>query len=235
MSTPLWNKKLKCPFCAFEFETTRMRASVIKIKEKMTDFGNIYDGECAYFYSVTACPQCTFAAINKEFDTVKAQYEPKILEICKAIAKSDKKKPEMFALGHMTPQVAVLRHELAIAFTKKRIYKELGTLAGLFMHLVWIFRLMEDRDKEKAAMAEAAKAYEEYFEKGGDLPEKLGAPGVLYLIGELYRRQGLLKEARRYYERALASKEIKSFPFIANQTRDMMMAAKEQMEQSSAE
>lgn len=235
MSTPLWNKKLKCPFCHFEFESTRMRSSVIKIKEKMTDFGNIYDGECPYFYAVTACPQCTFAALNKDFDSIRAQYEPKVLELCKAITLSNKKKPDIFGLGSMTPQVAVARHELAVAFTKKRTYRDLGTLAGLYMHLVWIFRLMGATDKEKAAMAEAAKAYEEYFEKGADLPEKLGAPGILYLIGELYRRQGLLKEARRFYERALASKEIKSFPMIANQTRDMMMAAKEQMERTSTE
>ena len=235
MPTPLWNKKLKCPFCQFEFETTRMRSTVIKIKEKMTDFGNIYDGECAYFYAVTACPRCTFAALNKDFDSIRAQYEPKLLELCKAISLSDKKKPDIFGLGSMTPQVAVARHELAIAFTKRRIYRNLGTLAGLYMHLVWIFRLMGDTEKEKAAMAEAAKAYEEFFEKGADLPEKLGAPGILYLIGELYRRQGLLKEARRFYERALASKEIKAFPFIADQARDMMMAAKEAMGQTAKE
>jgi hypothetical protein len=50
------------------------------------------------------------------------------------------------------------------------------------------------------------------------------------LIGELYRRQGLLVDARRNYEKALASKEIRSFPRIAEMTRDMMFAAKQQME-----
>ena len=235
MSTPLWNKKLKCPFCAFEFETTRMRSTVIKIKEKMTDFGNIYDGECAYFYAVTSCPQCTFSALNKDFDSIRAHYEPKVMDLCKAIVQSDRKKPDIFALGSMTPQTAILRHELAIAFTKKRSFKNLGTIAGLYMHLVWIYRLMGESEKEKTAMGEAAKAYEEFFEKGGDLPEKIGAPGVLYLIGELYRRQGLLKEARRFFERALANKEIRSFPMIANQARDMMMAAKEQMGQGQTE
>ncbi len=232
MSTTLWNKKLKCPFCAFEFESTRMRATVIKIKDKMTDFGNIYEGECPYFYAVTVCPQCTFAALNKDFDTIRADYEPKVLEATRLIRQSGKSKPDIFGLGTMTPEVAIKRHEIAIAFTKMRTYSELGTLAGLYMHLVWINRLRQDYKKEKEAMAQAVLAYEEFHEKGGDLPEKLGEPGILYLIGELYRRQGLYKEARNYYGRAVMSKEIKSFPQIANMTRDMMQIAKEQMEKA---
>lgn len=235
MSTPLWNKKLKCPFCSFEFETTRMRSSVIRIKEKMTDFGNIYEGECPYFYAVTACPQCTFAALNKDFDSIRPQYEPKILEATKAIVKSGKKKPEIFTPGPLTPEVAAKRHELAIAFMKMRKFSDLGNLAGLYMHLVWIFRLIPDPEKEKAAMAEAVKAYQNYHEKGGELPESLGEPGVLYLIGDLYRRLGQYVDARRFYERSLASKEIKSFPRIAEMARDMMLAAKQAMEKAETE
>lgn len=81
-------------------------------------------------------------------------------------------------------------------------------------------------------MGEAVKAYQEYHEKGGELPEKLGEPGILYLIGELYRRLGQYKEARTYYGRALTSKEIRLFPAIADMTRDMMLAAKNAMEQA---
>ncbi|HVZ80923.1 MAG TPA: DUF2225 domain-containing protein [bacterium] len=233
MSSSLWNKKINCPFCKFEFETSRMRSSVIKIKEKMTDFGNIYEGECAYLYAVTVCPNCTFAALNKDFDSIRPDYETKVMEASKMVRESGKKKPEIFGLGPMAPEVSLKRHELAIAFTKMRSYSALGTLAGLYMHLVWINRLRGDLEREKAAMAEAVKAYKDYHEKGGDLPEKLGEPGILYLIGELHRRLGDYREARNYYGRALASKEIRSFPAIADMTRDMMLAAKTAMEKAS--
>ena len=53
---------------------------------------------------------------------------------------------------------------------------------------------------------------------------------MLYLIGELYRRLGSFKEARRFYEQALANREIKSFPRIATMVRDQMLVAKEAME-----
>ena len=49
----------------------------------------------------------------------------------------------------------------------------------------------------------ALDAYKEFYEKGSRLPEKLGEPGVLYLIGELYRRLGNFREARNYYGKAL--------------------------------
>jgi len=230
MSNPLWNKKTKCPFCAGEFETTRLRSSVIRIKEKESDFGSVYEGECAYFYAVTACPHCTFAALNKDFDSLRPGAEPKIMTVCKGIRQLDRKKPDIFALGPSTAETAVKRHELAVAFMKMRAFPDLGVLAGLWLHLVWIFRLMKDEGREKAALAEAAKAYESYFNKGDRLPEHLGEPGALYLIGELNRRQGLYREAHRFFERALYSKEIKKFPRIAEMTRDMMMTAKEQME-----
>ncbi len=235
MATPLWNKKLKCPFCVFEFETTRLRSSVIKIKDKQTDFGSIYEGECPYLYAVTVCPQCTFAALNKDFDSIRAGAEPMIMEVSRQIRQSAKKKPNIFDLGISTPEVAIKRHELAITFMKIRKYGDLGILAGLYLHLVWIYRLMQDYENEKKAMAQAAKAYEEFFDKGNRLPENLGEPGVLYLIGELNRRQGLYKDARRFYERALASKEIRAFPRIAEMTRDMMYAAKQQMEMNGIE
>jgi len=229
MSNPLWNKKLKCPFCGVEFETTRMRSSAIKVKEKESDFGSIYEGECPYLYAITVCPHCTFAAMNKDFDSLRAGAEPKIMEASKKMRQLNSKKPDIFALGASTPLVAVKRHELAIAFSKMRAFQEPAILPSLYLHLVWLFRLMKDEPKERAAMTETAAAYEEFLHKGSDMPENLGEPGILYLIGELYRRRDLYKEARRFYERALASREIRSFPKIAEMIRDMMMEAKEKM------
>jgi uncharacterized protein (DUF2225 family) len=235
MGDALWNKKIKCPFCQGEFETTRMRSWAAKIKEVDTDLGNLYEEECEYFYTVTACPHCTFAARNEEFENIRSQYEPKILEATRKIKQSGVKKPDIFGLGTMTPQVAAKRHELAIAFTRMRTYMDLGILANLCMHLVWIYRLAGDEEREKAAMAQAVKAYLDYFDKGSELPKKLGEPGVLYLIGELNRRQGLYQEARHYFEKALTCRDVKNYPKIADMARDMMILAKEQMGEEQQE
>ncbi len=231
MSRNLWNKKCKCPACGGEFEATRLRTSSIKVKSRESDFGSLYEAECAYFYAVTACPHCTYAARNEHFDDLRLEYEAKIREACQKLkALPADRKPGIFEPGELGAEAAVKRHELAIAFARMRFHPDLSDLAGLHMHLVWIHRFTGQAEKERQAMEAAAKAYEEFFLKGHKLPEKLGEPGVLYLIGELKRRLGQFREARQFFEKALASREIKSFPNIESMTRDRMLEAKEQME-----
>ena len=54
-----------------------------------------------------------------------------------------------------------------------------------------------------------------------------GTPAEEAVGGKVYMiRQGLFKEARRFFERALASRDIRNYPRIANMIRDMMLIAK---------
>src|ERR1051325_4386967 len=133
MSAPLWNKKLSCPFCNFEFETTRLRTSAIRVKEKHSDFGCIYEGASPYLYAITACPRCTVAARNEEFEKFNAAYEPKLMEVSKKLRESPSK-PDVFALGELGPEMGVRRHDLAVAMHKFRAHADAGELAGLWLH-----------------------------------------------------------------------------------------------------
>ncbi|HXL72079.1 MAG TPA: DUF2225 domain-containing protein [bacterium] len=233
MSEALWNYKIKCPFCGTQFETTRMRNSAIRIKEQETDFSNIFESDCPYLYAVTVCPTCTFAAKNTDFEKIRVQAEAKIMAASKQLRVSTKPKPDIFGLGPSTPEIAVKRYELVIAFYKMRYVVELGVLANLYLQLVWLYRLMKNKEKEQLALAQAATAYENYLGKAYTLPESLGEPGVIYLIGDMYRRMEKYKEACRLFEQALASKEIKDYPKIADMIRDMMMMTKEKLQKAS--
>jgi hypothetical protein len=228
----LFNYKIKCPFCGTQFETTRMRQSAIRVKEQESDFGNVYEGECPYLYSVTVCPSCTFAAKNTDFEKIRFQSEAKIMAASKQLRASTKPKPDIFALGPSTPEVAVKRYELCIAFYKMRYVVELGILANLYLQLVWLYRLMKNQEKEQLALAQAITAYETYLGKAYTLPESLGEPGVIYLIGDMYRRMGKFKEARRMFESGLASKELRDYPKIADMIRDMIQLMKEKLEKA---
>jgi uncharacterized protein (DUF2225 family) len=229
MSTPLWNKKVVCPFCDLEFETTRLRSSAIKVKERHSDFGSVYDGHCAYFYSITACPNCTLAARNENFEKLRPNYEKKMMAASKKLRHSTHK-PHLFELGEIDALVAVQRHELALAFDAMREHGEAGERAGLTMHIAWIWRLVGEKAKEIEALRKAAKAYEEWYEKGSRLPEKLGEPGILFLIGECYRRCGEYQTARVFLGRALTSKELGAFPNIEHVLRDTMLSIKDEMQ-----
>jgi uncharacterized protein (DUF2225 family) len=229
MSQPLWNKKMQCPFCNGAFETTRLRPSALRAKEKWSDFGCLYDGHNPYFYAITACPHCLVAARNEEFEKFNAAYEPRLMEFSKKM-RAAAAKPAIFGLGDATAEQAVKRHELAIACHKLRAHGEAGELAGLLIHIVWIRRINGDAEGERKALQAAVDAYKHFYEKGNKLPEKLGEPGVLYLIGELLRRLGQVREARQYYSKALSSKELEAFPNIDSLVREQMLVAKDQLE-----
>ncbi|MES2201260.1 MAG: DUF2225 domain-containing protein [candidate division FCPU426 bacterium] len=231
MSTPLWNKKLKCPFCGGEFETTRLRSSAVRVKEKQSDFGCVFEAENPYFYAITACPHCSVAARNEEFEKINASYEPKLIEVSKKLRQM-KDKPDVFQTGELSPEQAIRRHELAIAMHKYRGHAEAGELAGLWMHVAWIRRLQGDAEKERSALAAAEAAYLEFFEKGSKFPERLGEPGILYMIGEIQRRTGRLREARASFSRALYSKELASYPTVEGLLREGMLIAKEETDKA---
>ncbi|HTB21392.1 MAG TPA: DUF2225 domain-containing protein [bacterium] len=233
MSTPLWNKKLVCAFCEHPFETRRVRQGALRVKEKWTDFGSLHEGLCPYYYAITACPKCLVAARNEEYDKLKAGYEPKLMEFSKR-ARSQPPKTDLAdpMSGDMGFELAVKRHELAIACHKLRAHGEPGELAGLWLHIVWMCRLKGDAGAEQAAMEQALAAYQVFFEKGDKLPEKLGEPGLLYLIGELSRRLGRFQQAREYYSRALSMRNLEDYPNIETLARDQMLVAKGQMEAS---
>jgi uncharacterized protein (DUF2225 family) len=196
------------------------------VKEKYSDFGAAYDGPNPNFYSITACPHCTIAARNEEFEKLMPGYEPKLMEVSKKLRQSQQK-PDCFQAGELSPETAVKRHELAIALHKFRSHSDSGELAGLWMHIAWIWRTVGDAEREKKALEAAIPAYNEFYEKGNKLPEKLGEPGILYLIGEIHRRLGMGREARVYFSRALSSKELGAFPNIENMLREGMLSAKE--------
>jgi uncharacterized protein (DUF2225 family) len=229
MSTPLWKKKMVCPFCTQDFETLRLRQGAIRVKEKWTDFGSLYEGYSAYDYAVTVCPHCLVAARNEEFDKFNPAYEPKLMEFSKRV-RAQPSKPDVFGGDELTAAQAVQRHELAIACHRQRAHSEPAELAGLWLHIVWIHRSNGNAEGERRALEQAVVAYEQFFEKGSKMPEKLGEPGLVYLIGELYRRLGNYKLARTYFGRALSSRELDAYPNVEGLLREQMLVAKDQME-----
>jgi uncharacterized protein len=231
MSSPLWNKKFVCPFCAQEFATWRVRQGALRVKEKFSDFGALYEGVCPTLYAVTACPRCLVAARNEEFEKLKPDYEPKLMEFSRR-ARAQATRPDLGAGpdGVMAPAVAVKRHELAIACHKLRARAEPGELAGLWLHIVWLRRLEGDAGAEQRALESALEAYQMFYEKSDRLPERLGEPGVVYLIGELNRRLGRIQAAREHFSRVLSMKNLGDFPHVESLAREQMLVAKGQGE-----
>jgi hypothetical protein len=106
------------------------------------------------------------------------------------------------------------------------------------MQLAWIFRALSNQKREESCLTKAAGVYEGLFQGGGDLPKKLGVPGVLFLLGDIHRRLRCYDKARYYYSRTLQTKELKSYPLVERRVREAIMLSRmeeEQRHQASAE
>lgn len=219
MTNPIWLKEVKCPACDTVFKTARVRPSALKIKKGEADFHKVYEDLCPLLYAVTSCPYCNYSARNDDFDGKTLEYHPEILKL--AIAIKDSKKNLKFPETKETDmETAVKKHLLAITFAKQYKPEDPLTIAGLYMHIAWMYRENGNTEKDLEYQKMALDYYVKTFEKGSHIPEKLGEPGILYLIGELNRVLGNDNEAVTWFSRVVKNSQIKNFPNIENLARD---------------
>lgn len=220
MVDPVWLKEVTCGACGAKFKTQKFRSGSVKVLSVDTDFNKVVEGPVnPIYYAVTTCPECNYSARNEDFENQKLEYHPNIVKL--ALAIKEAKKNHRFPEGlRLTAEEAVKKHVLAITFYKQFKPDNPLTIAGLYMHIAWIFREMKEKDKEVEAMFGALEYYVKTYEKGHQIPEKLGVPGILYLIGELCRLIGNNEEAVQWFSRTVSNREIKSFPSVEHMARE---------------
>jgi len=219
MSGYLWLKEVKCPACDAAFKTARVKASSLKVKGIDTDFHKTYEDVKPMLYAVTVCPECNFAARNDDFDKAMLDYQKEVIQIALAV-KAAKKNVRFAETFETNTEEAVKKHLLAVTYAKHFKPENPNTIAGLYMHITWMYREDGNTDKEKEYMLKALEYYVKTFEKGTFIPEKIGEPGIIYLIGELNRLLGNNNEAVQWFSRGVRHDHIGNFPNIEHLIRD---------------
>jgi len=219
MADPIWMKEVRCPACDHQFKTPRVKSSALKVKSIDTDFHKTYEGIRPLLYAVTVCPECNFGARNDDFDKASLEYQKEIIKIALAI-KSAKKAVKFSGGPELSTEDSVKKHLLAITYEKHHKPENPNTISGLLMHIAWMYREDGNTEKEKEYLNRALEYYIKTFEKGTFIPEKIGEPGIMYLIGEIYRLLGNNTEAVQWFSRIVKHDLIENFPNIEHLTRD---------------
>ena len=219
MTEPIWLKEVKCQACDAVFRTPRVKPSALKVKSSDPDFHKVYENINPLLYAVTTCSGCNYSARNDDFDSKTLEYHPEILKIASAIKETGKN--VKFSEGSdIDVETSVKKHLLAVFFAKHFKPEDPLTISGLYMHIAWMYREQGNREKDLEFQKMALEYYIKTFEKGSHIPEKIGEPGILYLIGELYRVLGNYAEAVNWFSRVIKHEQIGNFPNIENLTRD---------------
>ena len=219
MGEPLWLKDVKCPACDFAFKTPRVKPSALKVKSSEPDFHKVYEEVNPLLYAVTACPNCNYAARNDDFDDKTLEYHPEILKLSAAIRES-KKNIVFPQVKETDTDTAVKKHLLAVTFAKQYKPEDPLTIAGLNMHIAWMYRENGNKEKDHEYLKAALEYYVKTFEKGNHIPEKIGVPGIMYLAGELNRVLGNYNEAVFWFSKTVQFDQISNFPNIEHLARD---------------
>lgn len=191
----LFWKKMKCHVCSNDFESPRVRRSRYSVASVDTDFCTYYKGLNPLYYSVAVCPACGYAFTEnfkkpgkKEVEEMRAALSPPLEDLN----------------TERTFEMAVESFERAIA--SACLQKERNALlAGLHLHLAWVFRHAGKEAEEKEQLERALDSYAQAFEKDAEISNEAR---LLYLLGELNRRLDRPDEAVRWFSKVINDQSI---------------------------
>jgi len=226
MTELLYNVDKTCSICEKEFQATKVRTRIIKLKQD-NDFCTYYQDVNPYYYTVWVCPHCGYAAQESHFSQVSSANKDKISRFLAG------KEVKINLSGSRTRSQAVTAYKLAIYFAEMEGLA-LSEVAGLYLRLGWLYREGEQVEEERLALAKAA----DYFEKAL-FKERLPIGGmsevaITYLIGELLRRTNRYEQALLYFSKVVSSPQAKMERRILDMARDAWHEARESKNQIAA-
>ena len=223
-TNPFFNKKFECPVCKTSFTSLAVRSSKVYVQSKEADFHVIYRGVSPLHYSMIVCPACYYAASANSFSK---EINPLLLE---------KLIPALYQLRPTTAieynrerdlEKALGSFKLAIRSAQLKQVRA-GELAGLFMGTAWVAREAGNIELENIYLKEALTQYLEAHNKDFQSIGNMSDIQAIYLIGELYRRNGECKEAINWFNKVIVHKHIKQNPQIEKLAREQWALAREE-------
>jgi len=214
----IYRKKLKCPSCANEFTSTKVKSSKLRVDKRDSDFLVYYKGENPIKYNVFVCPHCGYAAQEINFDKLNHN---KVEVVSRYITSKWKRKDYT---GVRTIEDAIECNKLALYCGELIGLKKLE-LGNICLRLAWLYRMI-DKEDENRFLQNAVALFEEAYLNESLVGSTLDEVTLAYLIGELYRRTGQNSLAISWFEKAVSNPLIKTNPRVENLAREQWSLAK---------
>lgn len=215
---PLYQTKMNCIHCETIFTTSRVRPSFKKAVSTDSDFCGYYRSENPDYYVVRVCPACGFATtengLQKLTEGQKKAYHEQI---------GSRWKQADYG-GERDAAAAMKVYKLAL-LTAQAVCEKPRVIAGILHHIAWLYRYEADQREEQRFMRFALEAYIKVYEEEGS---QLNNAKLMYIIGELNRRTGELKEAVKWFSRIVGDKRIMDEAII-RRSREQWQLIREQI------
>ncbi len=191
----LMDKGYTCPVCKKDFKTRKVKASRLIVERTDPDMRNHYQGIEPLYYDVVTCPQCLYSALVEQFDApdmVRAELRAALQAFQPAIA---------IKTGvELDPFSVFAGYYLALLCAPKCFHNHHLAQAKLWLKLSRLYQDCGDGAMEHLAARKALEEYLYLYLNENSTPEQ--DQQLCAVIGELYLKQGDIKNARDYYFKA---------------------------------
>lgn len=220
MTEYIYDKKIECPICKWEFSTKKARSRGLKVLERHDDFNVVYKDINPNYYYIWVCPNCGYSSTETEFNEINTIQKNTFKQII-----GPKWVPRDFG-GVRTAKEAEETLKLAI-LTAQLMKKSKAYIGSLCLRLAWVYREIKS-SKEQEFLKFALDNFLESY-SGEKLPlAGLDDLTMAYFIGELSRKMGNYREAIKWYSKTLDNPNIKDKRQLQLKTREQWKVAKEQ-------
>ena len=216
----VWKKKIVCPVCAHEFESYNYKNKSQALKEKESDFHEVYEMFDPIIYDILVCPSCFYSSTVGEFEKLKAKDMETLF--------NEKRTSSLNYTKNRNFDMALESFDLAIECKKKMDKPNDALIANLYLKKAWIYRGLKEKNGELKNLMEALNLYEKKYLTADSVGGSLSENGLAYLIGELARRAGDFNKAIKYFSIVLNSQEAKKEKYIYNLARMQYELLKEE-------
>lgn len=220
---PLYDKKVKCPICSFMNTTKKIRSRFIRVKKIESDFLTHYQDKDLnpIFYEVTVCSKCGYAFA----DTFTNSFSASALERIKNQITANWKGRDFS--NERSIELAVEAYKLALMSGALKQEKSI-VLAGICLRLAWLYRLLDDDNKqEERFMKIAYEKYQDSYIESDYIGTQMTEMRLLYLTGELSRRLGLRAESVKYFSKVINHKNRSTETKLVEMARDQWYLIRE--------
>ena len=207
----IWEKTTDCPVCGTQFNTLNYRRKSFPAIKKESDFHEIYEHMNPLILDIWVCPSCYYASKKEDFDSLGQNEKAKIM-------KDSKTRKELSQgvnfLGMRNNEIGILSYRLAIMCYKQRKATN-GFFGSINLKAAWLAREIKNRKEERDFLKNVAAHYEKSLQEGEKISGQLSELGLIYLLGETYRRIGEFDKAGKYFMKIKTDPEAKQEKAIA--------------------
>lgn len=204
-----------CPVCNEMTHVVKTRSRLV-VEKRDEDLCVHYKNFNPYYYKIWVCENCGYAADEKTFLSV--------------LPKNHRNTIWEFVHSHQfdvefsetrTFPDAVASYQLALAYLEM-IKGSPCKRATLTLNLAWMYRFVENHEKEQEYMLKAAELYDISLAQERYPIDGMSDGSALYVIGAIYYRLGFYDKCTQYLSRIISDQDLRNRePRVYDKARDL--------------